>query len=277
MSTMSIQLRRKPSASMASASLARCPDDDAPRPTNPDRRCVFVSERDGSWALSSSMTVSTDTPRRFASAWRRSSASAGRSSVTVMNTIVCIRTARSTWMGPVATTHLNTPAPRVSSSGVATQGSSPGRAEVHRRGFFDSFDFVGKRRHRKRTGGRTTPKGTRPADFRHRRPQDVDPGSVPELVAGIRLLLAAPTPFELLVQASGFVEVATERPMDRLGPERMGRVDGAELVGSLIDSDWPELKVLRRAIATLMPDRPVVRRLRILRVGQRCCPSVRHR
>jgi len=133
---------------------------------------------------------------------------------------------------------------------------------VPRVGWFDSFDFVAKRRHRKRTGGRTTPKGTRPVDSRHRRQGDDDLGPVPELVAGIRPLLAAPTPFELMVQASGFVEIATERPMDGLGPEQMRRVDGPEFVGSLVDSGWPELIVLGKAMATLLPDSAVVRRLR---------------
>ena len=75
-------------------------------------------------------------------------------------------------------------------------------------------------------------------------------------------MLAARTPFELMVQASGFVEIATERPMDGLGPERMGQVDGPEFVGSLVDSGWPELIVLGKAMATFLPDSAVVRRLR---------------
>ncbi len=133
---------------------------------------------------------------------------------------------------------------------------------MRRLGSFDSFDFVAKRRHRKRMGGRTTPKGTRPVDSRHRRHGDDDFGPVPELVAGVRSLLAARTPFELMVQASGFVEIATERPMDGLGPERMGQVDGPEFVGSLVDSGWPELIVLGKAMATFLPDSAVVRRLR---------------
>ena len=79
-------------------------------------------------------------------------------------------------------------------------------------------------------------------------------------------MLTAPTPFDLMVQASGFVEIATERPVDGwsdgLGPDRIGRVDGPEFLGSLIDSGWPELIVLGKAMATLLPDSAVVRRLR---------------
>ncbi len=133
---------------------------------------------------------------------------------------------------------------------------------MRRLGSLDSFDFVAKRRHRKRTGGRTTPKGTRPVDSGHRRQGDDNSGPVPELVVGIRPLLAAPTPFELMVQASGFVEITTKRPMDRLGPERMGRIDGPEFLGSLVDSGWPELIVLGKAMATLLSDSAVARRLR---------------
>jgi hypothetical protein len=133
---------------------------------------------------------------------------------------------------------------------------------VRRLGSFDSFEFVAKRRHHKRTGGRTTPKGARPAESRHRRHGDDNSGPLPELVVGIRSLLTASTPFELMVQASGFVEIATERPMGRLGPGRMGRVDGPEFLGSLVDSGWPELIVLGKAMATLLSDSAVVRRLR---------------
>ena len=136
-------------------------------------------------------------------------------------------------------------------------------SSVMRVDWFDSFDFVAKRRHQKRTGGRTTPRRGRPVDSRHQRQGDDISGAVPELVGGIRPVLAAPTPFELRVQASGFVEIATERPMDRLGPERMGRVDGPELLGSLVDAGWPELIVLGKAMAMLLPDSAVVRRLRI--------------
>ncbi len=75
-------------------------------------------------------------------------------------------------------------------------------------------------------------------------------------------MLTAPTPFDLMVHASGFVEIATERPMDRLGPELGERVDGPEFLGSLIDSGWPELTVFGKAMATLLPDSAVVRRLR---------------
>jgi hypothetical protein len=148
---------------------------------------------------------------------------------------------------------------------AVANGSEPGRASGRGCGVwvaFANFDVMAKRRHRMRTGVRTTPKGTRPADSRYRRPTYDDAGPVPELVAGIRPLLAARTAFDLLVQASGFVEIATARPMDRLGPARMERIDGPEFLGSLIDSGWPELIVLGKAMATLLPDRAVVRRLR---------------
>ena len=121
---------------------------------------------------------------------------------------------------------------------------------------------MSKRQHSKRSGGRTTPRGTRPAQARHRRPSYDDPDPVPEFVAGIRPLLAAPTTFSLLLQASGLVEIVTDRPLDRLGSDRLGRVDGPDFLGSLIGSRWPELVVLGKAMAILLPDRPIVRTLR---------------
>jgi len=118
---------------------------------------------------------------------------------------------------------------------------------------------MSKRQHSKRSGGRTSPKGTRPAEARHRRPSYADPDPVPELVAGIRPLLAAPTAFRLLEPASGLVEIVTDRPLDRLGSERSDRVDRPDFLGSLIGSGWPELVVLRKAMAIVLPDRPIAR------------------
>jgi len=118
---------------------------------------------------------------------------------------------------------------------------------------------MSKRQHSKRSGGRTSPKGTRPAEARHRRPSYAYPDPVPELVAGIRPLLAAPTAFRLLEPASGLVEIVTDRPLDRLGSERSDRVDGPDFLGSLIGSGWPELVVLRKAMAIVLPDRPIAR------------------
>jgi len=121
---------------------------------------------------------------------------------------------------------------------------------------------MSKRQHSKRSGGRTTPKGTRPPEARHRRPSYDDPDPVAELVAGIRPLLAAPTALHLLEQASGLVEIVTDRPLDRFGSERSDRVDGPDFLGSLIGSGWPELVVFGKAMATLLPDQPIVRTLR---------------
>ena len=57
------------------------------------------------------------------------------------------------------------------------------------------------------------------------------------------------------------VETSTERPNRFLGPERAKQFDD-ELLHSLLDSGWPELEVLGSAMAVLLPDRPIVRRLR---------------
>lgn len=121
---------------------------------------------------------------------------------------------------------------------------------------------MAQRRHPKRGRGRTTPKGTPPAGVHRRRSAPGDAGAVPDLVAGILPLLAAPTAFDLLSTASGFVEIVTERPLDQLGPGRVDKVDGPDFLGSLLRPEWPELAVLGRAMATLLPDRPMVRQLR---------------
>jgi hypothetical protein len=81
-------------------------------------------------------------------------------------------------------------------------------------------------------------------------------------VQGIRPLLAAPTAFDLLSTAAGFVEIVTERQTDQLGAQRMEKVDGPEFLGSLLDPGWPELAVLGTAMATMLPDRAIVRQLR---------------
>ncbi len=133
------------------------------------------------------------------------------------------------------------------------------------RSWFASFDVVAKRRHDNRIGGRTTPKGTRPAGNRHPRTEhgvDDPGGDVPDLIRGLRALVAAPTPYDLMAVASSFVEIATERPLKPLGPERMAQFEGPGFLGSLVDSPRPELIVLGKAMATLLPDTAVVRRLR---------------
>ena len=120
---------------------------------------------------------------------------------------------------------------------------------------------MAKRSKRRHLAGRTTPKGTRPAGVRDRAPiDDVEP--VPDLVAGLRPLLRASTPFDLLVQASGFVEILTERPNKPLGPERVQRTDGPEFVNSLVDSGWPEPLMLAKAMAVMLPDRPLRQHIR---------------
>jgi len=63
----------------------------------------------------------------------------------------------------------------------------------------------------------------------------------------------------LLEQASGLVEIVTDRPLDRLGSERSDRVDGPDFLGSLVGSGWPELVALGKAMSILLPDRPIAR------------------
>ncbi len=65
-----------------------------------------------------------------------------------------------------------------------------------------------------------------------------------------------------MVQASGFIEILTERPNKPLGRERTQRTEAPEFLNSLVDSGWPELLVLAKAMAVLLPDRPFVQRLR---------------
>jgi len=81
-------------------------------------------------------------------------------------------------------------------------------------------------------------------------------------VESIRRTLMEQTPFALLAQASSFVEIATERPLDRIGPPCEEVLDGPEFVSTLVDSGRPELIVLAKAMATLMPDGPVTQQLR---------------
>ena len=113
------------------------------------------------------------------------------------------------------------------------------------------------RRHDRKRGGRTTPKGTRPQ--RGPRPVRED---IPPLVAEVREYLREPSPFALLALASGLVEATTPRRTDAWPGNPIERPDGPSTFESFLASGWPELSALTVGIAELHPDELLAARLR---------------
>jgi hypothetical protein len=66
----------------------------------------------------------------------------------------------------------------------------------------------------------------------------------------------------LLALASGLVEATTPRPADRWPRSEIERPDGPAVFMSFIESGWPALAALARAVATLHPDEVLAARLR---------------
>lgn len=109
-------------------------------------------------------------------------------------------------------------------------------------------------RTRRSGGGRTTPRGTRPANFRPRDPSYGGPEpDEPDLLRQVRAELASGEPLGLLASASGLVAVTDPRlqgPGHRSGPA----VALGELLDSLIGVERVETTAVLACLAHLVPD-----------------------
>ncbi|MEO5837822.1 MAG: hypothetical protein ABIQ73_29255 [Acidimicrobiales bacterium] len=115
-----------------------------------------------------------------------------------------------------------------------------------------------------RRGGRTTPKGTRPADA-HRQRGSLSPvrEALPPVVADANASVRECSPLALLMLASGLVEMATPRPLDSWSGRGADRPDGPSVFESFAASGWPSMAALAVAVATLHSDELLSVRLRI--------------
>ena len=120
---------------------------------------------------------------------------------------------------------------------------------------------------RPRRGGRYTPKGTRPAPSkRAHRERDREP----DLLRDVHSMVSAGHPFDLLCGAGQFIEITTERPIDRLrGRDREEHASLGDLVATFIDVDRPETTALLVAFATLVDDELLAARIRREVAGRR--------
>jgi hypothetical protein len=113
-------------------------------------------------------------------------------------------------------------------------------------------------RHKHRPSGRTTPKGTRPAE----RPRHPD-RDAPPFVADAAACLGERSPFSLVSMASALVEVTSPRPLDAWpGAQRKERPDAASLFLSFAQTEHPAMGALALAAAALVPDELLASRVR---------------
>ncbi len=137
------------------------------------------------------------------------------------------------------------------------------------------------KKHRHRTGGRVTPKGTRPDSYR---PRAGSAGFVPverepELVRDVRRAIGADHPLEFLALVSSLLAVVDPRrksPMERAVPEGADVLTLEELVRSFLEVDAPETSALLAVIAAVSDDQLQEARIyRELRArGHRLPPAV---
>ncbi len=131
---------------------------------------------------------------------------------------------------------------------------------------------VTNRHHRR--GGRTTPKGSRPASA-----PGAGSGSGPGRVAGsshrgrpagppfladAREALAEPSPLGLMTLASTLVQATTPQAADRFPGSVADRPDATAVFLSFTDPDWPSLNALALAASVVTADDELSRRLRLL-------------
>lgn len=125
-----------------------------------------------------------------------------------------------------------------------------------------------KRHHRR--GGRTTPKGTRPASAAEPGSGRIDGRSHrgrpagPPFLADARAALAEQSPLGLLTLASILVQATTPQASDRFVGSTADRPDATAVFLSFTDPDWPPLNALALAASLLTPDDELSRRLRLL-------------
>lgn len=135
---------------------------------------------------------------------------------------------------------------------------------------------VTNRHHRR--GGRTTPKGTRPASAPGGAPgsgSGAGSGRVagrshrgrpagPPFLADAREALAEPSPLGLMTLASTLVQATTPQASDRFPGSVADRPDATAVFLSFTDPDWPPLNALALAASVVTADDELSRRLRLL-------------
>jgi hypothetical protein len=112
-------------------------------------------------------------------------------------------------------------------------------------------------KHRRKQGGRVTPKGTQPADHRRHRPS-----REPSLVDDAGRALRQPSPFDLLALASSLIEAMADRPAYRWQGRSKPEMTGPEMFESFVEAGIEETEALALAVATLHPDEILARRLK---------------
>jgi hypothetical protein len=119
-------------------------------------------------------------------------------------------------------------------------------------------------KHHRKTGGRTTPKGTRPSGQRaHHRQVE------PSLANSARTCLRDPSPLELMLMASAIIELTTPRTTDSWAG-RPERTDGPSTFMKFATSGDPATESLALAVAAQHPDRQLAENLTIIaRNGRR--------
>ncbi|MEZ5411597.1 MAG: hypothetical protein R2761_26425 [Acidimicrobiales bacterium] len=129
-------------------------------------------------------------------------------------------------------------------------------------------------RHHRR-GGRTTPKGSRPASASAGSGPGAGSGRVagrshrgrpagPPFLADAREALAGHSPLGLMTLASILVQATTPQASDRFAGSAVDRPDPTAVFLSFTDPDWPPLNALALAASLLTPDDELSRRLRLL-------------
>ncbi len=112
-------------------------------------------------------------------------------------------------------------------------------------------------KHRRKQGGRVTPKGTQPADHRRHRPS-----REPSLVDDAGRALRQPSPFDLLVLASSLIEAMADRPAYRWQGRPPREMSGPEMFESFVEAGVEQTEALAVAVAALHPDEMLARRLK---------------
>jgi hypothetical protein len=111
-------------------------------------------------------------------------------------------------------------------------------------------------KHRRKQGGRVTPKGTQPADHRRHRPS-----REPSLIDSAGRALRSGSPFNLLAQASSLIEAMADRPAYRWQNRPRPEMSGPEMFESFVEAGLEQTEALALAVAALHPDEMLGRRL----------------
>ena len=112
------------------------------------------------------------------------------------------------------------------------------------------------RRGRHRSGGRTTPKGTRPGEFTHSTSHRGQPGE-PPLLADIRRALASDDPLDMLALGSSLIaaiDPRRESPLERTRTSSAPQFTLSEFADTFIHTDRVEASAMLAIIAVLADD-----------------------